>query len=345
MFKIKILAILLFMPLCIFAAVPNGVPFQKLKFEALGKAVAWKGPKTGFLKWDNYEPYDEPSLGQWIFMGNSVISTSQAQFSNWQSGGENSIAISTSLSLNLAYWSDKLNWETHLDAGYGIMLQGRNGKWFKNDDRLEITTKLGLRANEKWFYTGLLWLGSQFQPGFYNLGDEKPISEFMAPGYVMGSLGFDYNPSLKLSVFLGPATIKNTIVLNQDLANMGAYGVEAGEYDYLTGSYTTLGKKLRSEAGGSIRIEYNEPRIVKNVGLQSRIVLFSNYLENPGNIDVDFENTLNLQVNEFISTHLILHFIYDDDIQIALDETGERTGPRLQFKQVLAVGLNINIGG
>lgn len=345
MSKIKIFAILLSTPLCVFAAVPNGVPFQKLKSDVLGKAIAWKGPKTGFSKWDNYEPYDEPSLGQWTFMGNSVISTSQAQFSNWQGGGENSIAISIWLSLNLAYRSDKLNWESNFDAGYGIMLQGRNGKWFKNDDRLEITTKLGLRANEKWFYTGLLSLGSQFQPGFYNLGDEKPISEFMAPGYVMGSLGFDYKPSRKLSVFLGPATMKNTIVLNQDLANMGAYGVEAGEYDYLTESYTTLGKKFRSEAGGSIRIEYNEPRIVKNVGIQSRVVLFSNYLENPWNIDVDFENTFNLQVNEFISTHLILHFIYDDDIQIALDETGERTGPRLQFKQVLAVGLNIDIGG
>lgn len=323
----------------------TGQPYERTHADGLLKAFTKYGPKTGFAKWDDYEPYDEPSLGQWTFGGNSVISTSQAQFSNWQGGGENSIAISTSLSLSLAYTSEKFNWETNFDAGYGIMLQGREGKWFKNDDRLEITTKFGLRANDKWFYTGLVSLGSQFQPGYYNLGDEKPISEFMAPGYVMGSLGFDYVPSYKLSVFLGPVTSKNTIVLNQDLANQGAYGVEPGEYDYFTGEYLTLGKKFRSEAGGSMRVEYNEPRIVKNVGIHSRLVLFSNYIENPGNIDVDFENTFNLQVNEFITTHLILHFVYDDDIQIALDELGERTGPRLQFKQVLAVGLNINIGG
>lgn len=343
MSKLEALAILLFAPFWAFANTPSGLPFEKLKSDPVNQALHKKGPKTGFLKWDNTEPSDEVAKGQWTFGGNSVISTSQAQFSNWQGGGENSIAISTSLSLKLAYTSDKLNWESSFDAGYGIMLQGRNGKWFKNDDRLEITTKLGVRANEKWFYTGLVSLGSQFQPGYQSLGDLNPISEFMAPGYVMGSLGFDYNPSPKLSVFLGPATVKNTIVLNQDLANMGAYGVEAGEYDYLTESYITLGKKLRSEAGGTIRVEYNEPRIVKNVGLQSRLVLFSNYIENPGNIDVDFENTFNLQVNEFITTNLILHFIYDDDIQIALDEIGERTGPRLQFKQVLAVGLNISI--
>ena len=345
MVKLKLYLLLLMTPSVVLSYSNTGKPYEQNAPDALFKTVLKFGPKTGFSKWDDYDPYDEPSSGQWSFGGNSVISTSQAQFSNWQGGGENSIAISTSLSLNLSYTSEKFNWETNFDAGYGIMLQGKDGQWFKNDDRLEITTKFGLRANEKWFYTGLLSLGSQFQPGYYNIGDEKPISEFMAPGYVMGSLGFDFVPSSKLSVFIGPVTSKNTIVLNQDLANQGAYGVEPGEYDYFTGEYLTLGKKFRSEAGGSMRVEYNEPRIVKNVGIQSRLVLFSNYIEKPGNIDVDFENTFNLQVNEFIMTNLILHFIYDDDIQIALDEFGERTGPRLQFKQVLAVGLNIAIGG
>jgi len=345
MFNLRIILFLFFItPKLILSNFRPGNPVGICNSNGLMKSLIKQGPKTGFSKWDDDDPFAELSKGQWWFWGNSVVSTSQAQFSNWQYGGENSIAISTSLSLNLTYFSDQLNWETYFNAGYGIMLQGKEGQWFKNDDRLELSTKFGLRANEQWFYTGLLYFGSQFQPGYYNLGDDKPISEFMAPGYVMGSLGFDYAPSQKLSIFFGPVTSKNTIVLNQDLANQGAYGVEPGAYDYLTGEYLTLGKKFRSEAGGLMRVEYNEPRIVKNVGLYSRLVLFSNYIENPGNIDVDFENTFNLQVNEFITTNLILHFIYDDDIKIALDESGERTGPRLQFKQVLAVGLNINIG-
>jgi hypothetical protein len=60
---------------------------------------------------------------------------------------------------------------------------------------------------------------------------------------------------------------------------------------------------------------------------------------------VDFENTISLQVNEYIATTIILHFIYDDDILISLDPEGSRSGPRLQFKEVLGVGLNINLGG
>ncbi len=288
---------------------------------------------------------EAPPKGTWAFGGTSTITTNQSQFSNWQGGGQNSIAISTSLDLSLNYTSENLNWENTFAAGYGIMLQGVNAKWFKNDDRLELTTKLGKKASKNWFYTALITPSTQFQPGYNSELDTIPISEFFAPGYVVGSLGFDYNPSSKLSIFIGPVTSKNTFVLNQDLANQGAFGVEAGVFDDLLGVYTTSGKRHRSETGGYMRIVFNEPRIMKNIGIQSKLELFSNYLVKPENIDVDFENTITIKVNEYISTNLILHFLYDDDIQIALDPEGLRTGPRLQFKEVLGVGLSINIGG
>jgi hypothetical protein len=161
---------------------------------------------------------------------------------------------------------------------------------------------------------------------------------------VVASLGMDYNPSQKLSVFIGPVTSKNTFVLNQDLADQGAYGVEAAKMDPVTFEYIPgTGKRHRSETGGFMRVVYNEPRIMKNVGIQSKLELFSNYLNNPENIDVDFENVLNLKINQYISTTLILHFIYDDDIMIALDPEGLRSGPRLQFKEVLSVGLSIQL--
>jgi len=281
--------------------------------------------------------------GTWTFQGSSTINTSQSQFSNWQGGGQNSISLSTMLNMSLSYISETFSWESTLDAGYGLMLQGSSGRWFKNDDRFEISTKIGKKASKSWYYTALLTPSTQFQPGYMSEFDTVPISRFFAPGYVVASLGFDYNPSTKLSVFLGPITSKNTFVLDQNLADQGAYGVEAATYDYFTGEMLSPGKKHRSETGGYMRIVFNEPRIVKNIGLQSKLELFSNYLYKPGNIDVDFENTFTLKVNEYISTTMILHFIYDDDIQIALDPLGLRTGPRLQFKEVLAVGLLITL--
>jgi hypothetical protein len=302
-------------------------------------------PSSVGKKIDDFEPYEVPSKGQWTFNGNSNINTSQAQFSNWQGGGANSIALAAALSLNLLYQSETINWETSLSGGYGLMLQGGTTDWFKTDDRIELATKFGRKAGKSWYYTALLTPSTQFQPGYSYIGDTIPISNFFAPGYVVGSLGFDFNPSSKLSVFIGPVTSKNTFVLDQNLANQGAYGVEAAEIDWATGDIITPGKQHRSETGGYFRLNYNEPRVIKNIGIQSKLELFSNYLNKPGNIDVDFENVITLQVNEFIATTIILHFVYDDDIQIALNPEGTQSGPRLQFKEVLGVGLNINLGG
>ncbi|MGC6414118.1 MAG: DUF3078 domain-containing protein [Bacteroidia bacterium] len=280
----------------------------------------------------------------WQFYGNSSINTSQSSFSNWQGGGLSSISIYTSLNLNLFYIGDKTKWESILGIGYGLMLQGNDNEWFKSDDRFDFNTKVGIRASDKWYYTSSLRFMSQFQPGYYDVGDSLPISDFLSPGYITGALGFDFNPSSKLSVILGPITSKNTIVLDQNLANMGAYGVEPGEYDYIEQRYLTQGKNLRTETGGSINISYINPRVVKNVGINTRLFLFSNYLRNPENIDVNFESNIRFQINEFITTSIFIHLIYDDDIQIALDDLGLRRGPRLQFKEVLGVGLNIDLG-
>ncbi len=298
---------------------------------------------------DNYGDPDladeELQDGKWTFWGSSNITTNQSQFSNWQGGGQNAISVATSLSLNLLYQNSKTTWQTTLDAGYGLMLQGKNGIWYKNDDRIFLATQLGRKASKNWNYSLYLSPQTQFQPGYYSEFDTMPISDFFAPGYVVASFGFEYKPDQKLSVFLGPLSSKNTFVLNQDLANMGAYGVEPGIYDYAKGKYITEGKKLRSETGGFIRISFYEPRVMKNISLDSRLELFANYLYKFGNIDVNFENQINFKVNEYISTNLILHLIYDDDILIALNEDFTRFGPRLQFKEVLSVGLTIDLGG
>jgi len=345
MLKFIISCGLLLVPIYLQAEESNAIISSTKHIDSVFQGVLPFRPKTEQKKDNELEPSDQESRGNWVFGGNSNISTSQAQFSNWQGGGENSVSIAASLQLSLLYQTDNLTWETSLSGGYGLMLQGGTSDWFKTDDRIEIATKLGRKAGKSWYYTALLTPSTQFQPGYSYLGDTVPISNFFAPGYVIGSLGFDFNPSQKLSVFIGPITSKNTFVLDQNLANQGAYGVEPGEIDYFTGEVISPGKRHRSETGGYFRLSYNEPRVLKNIGIQSKLELFSNYLYKPGNIDVDFENTISLQVNEYIATTIILHFIYDDDILISLDPEGSRSGPRLQFKEVLGVGLNINLGG
>jgi len=151
----------------------------------------------------------------------------------------------------------------------------------------------------------------------------------MAPGYLLGALGLEYKPSENFNVFLAPITGKFTFVMDPALSDSGAFGVKRGEQVY-------------SEFGGYLRL-FLKKDIMENISLQSKLDLFSNYFHNPQNIDVSWETLLTLKVNKFISATITTHLIYDDDIKFAKDTNNDgkidENGPRLQFKEVLAVGL------
>jgi hypothetical protein len=94
--------------------------------------------------------------------------------------------------------------------------------------------------------------------------------------------------------------------------------------------------------------------VMKNVNVQSRLNLFNNYTDknipNRRNIDVNWETLVNMKVNQYIAANIIIHLIYDDDIEIPTTRVVEgvktRTtiGPRLQFKQALGIGFSYRFG-
>jgi len=285
------------------------------------------------------------TTGKWTFFGTSSISTNQSQFSNWQQGGINSISLTTGLNLNLGFLNQTISWQNVLDINYGLSLQGNNSAWYKNDDRISFSTKLGLKARKSWYYTIITSCSTQFQPGYNSIDDQLldfKASNFFAPATFISSLGIDYNPSPKLSVFIGPISSKNIIVNDQKLANMGVGGITPAEYDYTTGKYLNDAAKHMAEMGGYIKVQFFEPRVLKNISVQSTLELFNNYLRNADRIDVNIQNDINIKLNEYISTNIILNLKYDDDVLI--DDVDGRRGPRIQFMQVLGVGLAINLG-
>jgi hypothetical protein len=180
----------------------------------------------------------------------------------------------------------------------------------------------------------------------YNYPDvDNKISDLLAPAYVLAAIGMDYKPNDKLTAFVAPLTSKNTIVNDETLANSGAFGVQAATYDS-EGTMITAGKKSRSEVGGYFRAVYQQTFFKdKSVSVTSKLDLFSNYKVNPQNIDVSWETIIGLKVNKWITTTITTHLIYDDDIDIAVDNNGDgvidAAGPRTQFKEVIGVGLNV----
>ena len=135
----------------------------------------------------------------------------------------------------------------------------------------------------------------------------------------------EYKPSDAFYLFLSPLTGKSTFVLDDSLSNAGAFGVDPG-------------KNMRNEFGGFLKMAFTKD-IWKNVTLNSKLDLFSNYAEEPQNIDVNWEVLVSMKVNKFLSANINTRLIYDDDTKY-IDEEGVERGARVQFKEVLGIGLS-----
>jgi len=270
---------------------------------------------------------DTDSASVWKTGGVSTLNFSQVSFENWAAGGENSYSLNGMFSLHANYKKDRTSWENSLDVGYGIIKQGSRGIR-KTDDKIEITSKYGYKSTSNWYYSGAFSFKTQFDKGYKyaeEAGTKTKISEFMAPAYMLLSLGMDYKPSDHFTFLISPLTGKSTFVLNDSLSNMGAFGVEPG-------------KKIRNEFGGFLKIGYNK-EIWKNVTLNTKVEFFSNYLEQPQNVDVNWEMLISMKINEYLSANLNTQLIYDDDINY-IDKNGVEHGPRLQLKEVFGIGFS-----
>ncbi|OQA01128.1 MAG: hypothetical protein BWY70_00485 [Bacteroidetes bacterium ADurb.Bin408] len=271
------------------------------------------------------------------------INASQSSFTNWAAGGQNSISLNGLTSLFANYKTKRSGWDNTLDLGYGKQHQGKEIGWLKTDDKIDFSSKYGQMASKEWFCAGLLNFKSQFDDGFKYPNDSVPISRFLAPAYIIAAVGMDYKPSKYFSAFVAPATAKTTIVKDQTLADAGAFGVEKAVLDG-NGAVVTPGKNIRNEFGGYVKIAFQKDELVKNINLTTKLDLFSNYLENPKNVDVSWEVLIAMKVNKYITATISTHLLYDDDVDIAIDKdkdgTPEKMAPRTQFKQVIGVGLS-----
>jgi hypothetical protein len=279
----------------------------------------------------------------WDFGGTGTVNFSQVSLSNWAAGGQNSLSVLGIANVFANYKKGKSSWNNSFDLTYGLVkVEGRRMQ--KSDDRIELNLKYGHRASRRWHYTGQLNLKTQLTPT-YTISRDSVMSSFFSPAYALTSVGMDYKPSDKLSVFLSPFTGKFTIVQNQRLADYGAFGVERAKRDVEGKPIPGTGQNFRKEFGGYVNVRYRE-QILENVTLQSKLDLFSNYLYNPQKVDMAWENLLNLKVNKFISASLFVHMIYDDDIKVDVDRNDDGStdgrGPRLQLKQTLGIGFSYN---
>ena len=287
----------------------------------------------------------------WKFKSNVALMLSQSSFTNWAAGGENNITLNGFFNFYAGYIKGKHKWENILGLAYGMNKTGERD-FRKSEDKIDFLSNYGIKAADKWYYSANFNFKTQFAEGFKYHDDIKPdssvkISNFLAPGYISLGLGMEYRPFDYMSFYLSPATARWIIVKDQYLADGGAFGVEPAKYNQIDSTGMPVieskyqdGENIRFELGAGFRFLFIK-EIMKNVNLSTKLEFFSDYLEDPQNIDVNWDTMINMKVNEWISASFGLQMLYDDNTLIT-DKDGN-TVPRTQIKELLSVGLNYKI--
>ncbi len=266
---------------------------------------------------------------------------SEIAFVNWSAGGTSSISGLFKGDFNRTYQKKNRKWVNELIVRYGLNKQD-GIEVRKTDDAIQMNSTFGYRKNNEsnWFHTAKFNFNTQFTNGYKYPNRDVPKSRAFAPAYVFLGVGAENSSKSKHRVFyISPFTLKTTLVLDQRLANQGAFGVVKATYDS-DGNILTKGKKSKNELGFLIT-NYYKKEIFENVNFVNRLNLYSDYVNNFGNIDIDCDLLFNLVVNQYVKASIGTRIIYDDDIKNKTEIAGVQVteGPKAQFKQVLGVGI------
>ena len=250
----------------------------------------------------------------WTKKGNIAVLGSQSSFSNWQAGGSNNLAVNASLNYDINYKKNDWTWDNKFIAMYGInKLKGQEKQ--KTDDRLEINSVLGKKASGNWSYSYFLNFKTQFDTGLNPDNLSERISHFMSPAYLQTGPGMLWKKDDNFKVNISPATARFIFVHKHFTDFKESFGVEQGE-------------TMRFELGASINAYYKF-QVMENFTIENILNLYSNYLDKPGNIDIDYQMNAVLKVNKYISTNLTFQALYDDNAYKGF-----------QTRHTLGVGLN-----
>ena len=268
-----------------------------------------------------------PLKAEWKVGAMNSLNFSQMALSNWAAGGQGSVALNayTDWSANMS--KGKHRWDNRFQAAYGF-IQPFGEQYKKSDDKLILDSKWGYQAYDKLFFSAAFNFRSQMTTGFDYPSNADPVevSKFMSPAYFTLGLGLDYKPYDFISINFAPLTGKLIVVSEPGLRLK--YG-------------NAEDQKIRAELGAQLKIDIKK-EVFKNVTIATDLTLFSNYVKDPQNIKVQWNLLIDMKVNKFLSANLRTNIIYDDTVLIT-DSNGA-TGPRLQIKEVLGVGLTYSFG-
>jgi hypothetical protein len=264
--------------------------------------------------------------GAWVLKGVTGLNMSQTAMANWSAGGENSIAGNAYLNASLTHKKGNWLWVTNMVLDYGLSKTKSQGMR-KSSDKIGLSTQLGYSTDNVWFYTLMGDLNTQFAKGYDYPDKEHQISNFFAPAYSNIALGMEWRPKSNYSLLLSPVSTKMTFVTDDYLSDLGALGVDPGDH-------------FKIEGGAFVKARAELP-VMENVNLITTADFFTPYSKDFGNIDVNWDVLISMKINKVLSATINTTLKYDNDVK-TFDDNGVKKGAKVQFKEVLGIGLAYN---
>ncbi|MFV5690701.1 DUF3078 domain-containing protein [Flavobacterium sp. LT1R49] len=261
----------------------------------------------------NAQETSNDTIKLWTKKGNISLLFNQTAFnSKWLGGGTSNLAGNFGLNYDFNYKKGDVIWDNKFIAAYGLT-KVTGSKISKTDDRLELNSLWGKKAKGDWYYSLFFNFKTQMDVGYDK--DRNNISHFFSPAYIQFGPGIWWKKSNNLSVNFSPATAK-LILVHKHFTDFGpSFGVLQGD-------------SSRFEFGASIS-GYYKFNIMTNISIENRLNLYSNYLDKPQNIDIDYQINILMRINKYITANLALQGIYDDN-----------TIKAVQVREVFGLGVN-----
>jgi hypothetical protein len=287
----------------------------------------------------------------WKVSGLTSLTLNQASYSNWTAGGENSVAVSALGKLFADYTKGNFSNNNALTLKYGMLKNESDEHARKSEDLIEFISQFNQKFSKNWSATGQLNFNTQFANGYNYPDDSTVVSKFMAPGYLTIAPGLLYKPVEYFSILISPITARTVFVLDQQLADVGAYGVDAAEYD-TTGVKTEDGKNVKLKAGAFVEF-YFKKEIKTDLTLESRLNLFYNYLQDNNiadgtmPLDINWQTFINYKLNKWFSANLFVHVAYMPgdvfiDRAVLVDHAKPVPNEKIQVLQTFGLGFAYN---
>ena len=301
----------------------------------------------------------------WTSSLKTNVSLGQTSLTNWAAGGDNTVSLAAFIDANANYKKNEMFWNNRLQLDYGFLYASSKPIIQKNTDRIYLESKWGYKteAMKNFSFSANYDFKSQFAPGYeYKtpsveglenlpmkdkvqawMDARKPLSGILSPAYTNLALGIDWTPAKWLSVNFAPLT--GGFVIVEDVRFRQSYSMPLRkEWEGITEGVPTDGSQLRSarfEFGAQLKVDA-KVNVNDNFSYSTQVVLFSNYLDKPQNMRVNWDNRIDWKLAKYFSFTVTTNLIYDDKVMIFSEKDGQ-TRQRVQFKESLAFGFTWTI--